>query len=184
MNSKTTAATLFLFIFFNFLFCSCSGPKLLPHPVEVKVFSMKLPATDFIYIDTVFKNDSDLVQFSFKKTLFKRYRAEGKLFPATSTEKVRFKKTNSSSIPNIYFRGLVLTKDSIDTFIKRLKNSSDNIDLMANASDYEIIFQVTGVKDPGDDYVNFDIYAQKTGSATKSLSTSRTRPNPCPPCTY
>jgi len=145
---------------------------------------MRLPATDFVYIDTVFKNDSDLVQFSFHKTIFKRYRADGKLFPGTSTKKVRLKRTNSSLIKGIYFRGLVLTKDSIDAFITRLKAQPDSIDLKADAADYEIIFQAVGVKDPGDDYVNFDISAQKKGSATKSLSQTKTRPNPCPPCNY
>jgi hypothetical protein len=184
MKSPELAFSSFLFIsFINIIFCSCNGPKLLPHPVDVKVFSMKLPATEFIHIrDSVFK-DTGLILFTFhKETIGSRYLPEGKLFPATSTKKIRLKK-NGSSRMKIYFRSLVLSRDSIDTFILRL-DSLDHIDLRKYASNYEIIFKATQETDPVDDYVEYTIYASEKRNNTKALSTASTRANPCPPCRY
>jgi hypothetical protein len=181
MNSLKTKTAVFPFIIIasfilNFYCC----PKLFSQPF--KVFSMKIDASDFIHL-----KQYDLIAFAFRKeyvTLFgSKYVADAKAFPSTSTKKIELKKDSHVPI-NGAFRALVLSKDSIDTFISRLNTVPDNIDLNTEAANYEIVFIATLEHDSDGSYIGFTVRARKKNDAAQTLSASRTKINPCPPCKY
>ena len=184
MNSLKTKAAVFPFVTIVtvLLFNSCNGPALSSVPIDAKVFSMKMEATEFMKY-----KDQPIILFSFRKEKFgSKYLSEGNVLPAASTEEIGLKKDGYIFATKIFFRGLVLPKKSIADFISELKkkgcDTCDNIDLDVNAADYEIIFMATQESDGDGKYVNYTIRARNKN--TQKLSNASTRTNPCPPCRY
>jgi hypothetical protein len=160
------------------LFNSCNGHQLLSDPIDAKVFSMKMEASEFV----TYRNKS-IILFSFRKEKFgQRFFPEGQVLPAASTEEIGLRKNGDSLIKGISFRGLVLSKKDIADFITHLNQDPDKIDLVKDSLKYEIIFTRTPESDDVGKYVNYTIRARNKN--TQKLSSASTRTNPCPPCRY
>jgi len=180
MNSLKTKAAVFPSIaILTTILCLCCGSHAISQP-DTKAVSMKIRGDRFFKL-----KDYDLVVITLdKKFLSERYKAIGKISPDSTPKKIKLR-TAGDPLPTtgVKFRTLVLPKKSITDIIKELSSDPYSIDLSSpDALNYFIVFSPCKETDASGSYINYSIKARKKNS--KSLYAVKTRPNPCPPCTY